>query len=144
MTYATVSDVSTRLGRPITDALEVAQVGAWLEDIEAIILHRISDLADRVADGTPTAAVVAAVEANAVIRKIQNPNGVVSEGNDVYNYRLNENARKGELFLTDEEWARLLPLDSTVSGVFSVQMYGDPDTALYASSPLPPASLDWA
>jgi len=110
--------VSTRLGRPITDALEVAQVGAWLEDIEAIILHRISDLADRVADGTPTAAVVAAVEANAVIRKIQNPNGVVSEGNDVYNYRLNENARKGELFLTDDEWALLLP-DSS-SGAFTI------------------------
>ena len=144
MTYATVSDVATRLGRPISDPLEVAQVGAWIEDIESDILDRIPNLADLIVEGRPTTATVVRVESAAVIRKMKNPDGVVSEGNDVYNYRLNENARKGELFLTDEEWARLLPLDSTVSGVFSVQMYGDPDTALYASSPLPPASLDWA
>src|SRR5690606_32982928 len=143
-TYATVSDVATRLGRPISDPLEVAQVGAWIEDIESDILDRIPNLADLIVEGRPTTATVVRVESAAVIRKMKNPDGVVSEGNDVYNYRLNENARKGELFLTDEEWARLLPLDSTVSGVFSVQMYGDPDTALYASSPLPPASLDWA
>src|SRR5690606_40269505 len=47
--------------------------------------------------------------ANAVIRKLKNPDGKVSEGIDDYNYRLNENSRKGELFLTDEEWALLLP-----------------------------------
>lgn len=118
MAYATVSDVAVRLGRPISDPLEVQQVEAWLEDVEAYIVARIPDLADRVADGSPTAAVVAAVESNAVIRKIQNPNGVVSEGNDVYNYRLNENSRKGELFLTDEEWALLLPNGGT--GAFSI------------------------
>jgi hypothetical protein len=109
MTYANLSDVSTRLGRPITDANEIAQVNAWLGDVEALILARIPDLADRVADGTPSTAVVAMVEANAVIRKLKNPDGKVSEGIDDYNYRLNENSRKGELFLTDEEWALLLP-----------------------------------
>ena len=109
MAYATVSDVEARLGRPISDPLEVVQVEAWLDDIEALIMARIPDLADRIGDGTPTVAMVVTIEANAVIRKIQNPNGVVSEGNDVYNYRLNENARKGELFLTDQEWALLLP-----------------------------------
>lgn len=109
MAYATVSDVEARLGRPISDPLEVVQVEAWLDDIEALIMARIPDLADRIGDGTPTVSMVVTIEANAVIRKIQNPNGVVSEGNDVYNYRLNENARKGELFLTDQEWALLLP-----------------------------------
>lgn len=109
MTFATISDVSTRLGRPITDLNEVAQVQAWLEDIEAIILNRLPDLATRVAAGSPSVAVVAAVESNAVIRKIKNPDGKVSEGVDDYNYRLNENARKGELFLTDDEWDLLTP-----------------------------------
>lgn len=109
MTFATISDVSTRLGRPITDSNEVAQVEAWLEDIEAIILNRLPDLPGRVAEGTPSAVVVAAVESNAVIRKIKNPDGKVSEGVDDYNYRLNENARKGELFLTDDEWDLLTP-----------------------------------
>lgn len=109
MTYANLSDVSTRLGRPITSPEEVAQVNAWLADVEALILARIPNLADLVTAGNPSAAVVAMVEANAVIRKIKNPDGKVSEGIDDYNYRLNENSRKGELFLTDEEWALLTP-----------------------------------
>lgn len=109
MTFATISDVSTRLGRPITDSNEVAQVEAWLEDIEAIILNRLPDLPARVAEGSPSVVVLAAVESNAVIRKIKNPDGLVSEGVDDYNYRLNENARKGELFLTDDEWDLLTP-----------------------------------
>lgn len=118
MTFATISDVSTRLGRPITDPNEVAQVEAWLEDIEAIILNRLPDLPDRVAEGTPSAVVVAAVESNAVIRKIKNPDGKVSEGVDDYNYRLNENARKGELFLTDDEWDLLTP--GTPDGAWTI------------------------
>lgn len=118
MAYATVSDVAARLGRPISDDLEVLQVETWLDDLEAVILARVPDLAERVLDGAPTAAVVAAIEANAVIRKMKNPDGVVSEGNDVYNYRLNENARKGELFLTDDEWALLLPGGG--SGAFTI------------------------
>lgn len=118
MPFATISDVSTRLGRPITSPDEVAQVEAWIGDVEAIILHRIPDLQDRVTAGSPTAAVVAAVEANAVIRKIKNPDGKVSEGLDDYNYRLNENSRKGELFLTDEEWDLLTP--GTPDGAWTI------------------------
>lgn len=119
MTFATVSDVSTRLGRPITDPNEVAQVDAWLEDIEALILARIPDLTDLVAAGTPTVQAVVMVESNAVIRKLKNPDGKVSEGVDDYNYRLNENARKGELFLTDDEWELLEP--GVVSSAFSTR-----------------------
>jgi hypothetical protein len=122
VTYATLSDVSTRLGRPITDAEEIAQVTAWLADVEAMILARIPDLDELVADGSPSAAVVAMVEANAVIRKIRNPDGKVSEGIDDYNYRLNENARKGELFLTDEEWALLLP--GAANGAWTIRPVG--------------------
>jgi hypothetical protein len=119
--YANIADVSTRLGRPITDADEIAQVNAWIEDVEAIITARIPDLDTRVADGAPTATVVAMVVANAVIRKIKNPDGKVSEGIDDYNYRLNENSRKGELFLTDEEWALLLP--GAGEGAFTIRPY---------------------
>lgn len=109
MSYANVSDVSTRLGRPIDSAEEIAQVNAWLGDVDALILARIPDLPERVAEGRPSAAVVAMVEANAVIRKVLNPEGKVAENIDDYHYRLNENARRGELFLTDEEWALLMP-----------------------------------
>lgn len=109
MTLATVSDVAVRLGRPISDPDEVQQVQAWIDDASAIVLNRIPDLPARMAAGAPTSAVVGAVVANVVIRKIQNPEGKVSEDIDDYRYRLNENARRGELFLTDDEWRLLLP-----------------------------------
>lgn len=135
MTYAVIADVSTRLGRPIIDALEVAQVNAWLGDVEALILARIPNLAELVTAGDPTADLVKSVEANAVIRKIKNPNGYVSEGVDDYNYRLNENARKGDLFLTDDEWDLLTPSGS--SAAFTIRPYGAPG---YSTTPY----LDWS
>jgi hypothetical protein len=122
MAYATVSDVSTRLGRPISDPAEIAQVEAWIGDVEGMILDRIPDLAVYIAEGRPTLATVAAVVANAVIRKVRNPDGKVQEGVDDYNYRLNENARRGELFLTDEEWALLAPVGGV--GAFTIRPYG--------------------
>lgn len=123
MTYASITDVSTRLGRPIVDTLEVAQVNAWLEDVEAIILARIPGLPDAVIAGSPTAATVVMVESNAVIRKIKNPDGKVAERVDDYDYRLNENSRKGELFLTDEEWALLTP--DGPDGAFTIRPWRD-------------------
>ena len=74
------------------------------------------------------------IEANAVIRKVRNPDGKVSEGNDVYNYRLNENARKGELFLTDEEWALLTPGGGTGAFTITPGGYRTPDSRAAARS----------
>ena len=73
--------------------VEAAQVTAWLEDVESIILRRIPDLDARVTAGNPPAATVVRVEANAVIRKIRNPDGKVSETIDDYTYRLGGDAR---------------------------------------------------
>lgn len=115
MAYATVTDVSTRLGRPITSEDEVAQVGAWLEDAETLILARIPDLAMLVSEGAPPASVVAMIEANAVVRKVRNPEGYTSETIDDYTYRRGEDSRRGELFLTDDEWALLRPPGSSVA-----------------------------
>ena len=107
--FAVLDDVSRRLGRPITSPDEVAQVNEWIGDAEDLVLRRLPNLPDRVAAGLPTERTVVRVIANAVIRKINNPDGKVSEGVDDYNYRLNENSRKGDIFLTDEEWADLTP-----------------------------------
>lgn len=120
--FANLTDVEERLGRPITDSDEVKQVNAWIGDVESLILARIPDLQEKVTAGVPTAAVVSMVVANAVIRKINNPDGKVSEGVDDYQYRYNEQARKGDLFLTDEEWALLTP--AAASGAFSIRPYG--------------------
>ena len=90
MSYATVVDVATRLGRPIDSPEEQAQVQAWLDDAEALILARIPNLPDRVAAGSPTVATLVMIESNAVIRKIRNPEGYTSETIDDYTYRYNE------------------------------------------------------
>lgn len=122
MTYAVLADVATRLGRPITSSEEVAQVNAWLGDIEALILARIPDLADRVTEGNPTAAIVKMVEANAVVRKIKNPDGKQNERIDDYSYGLSADAARGDLFLTDAEWALLEP--GSGEGAFTIRPYG--------------------
>lgn len=131
MAYATLTDVSTRLGRPITSTEEVAQVQAWLEDVEALILAYLPGLAAAIANGAPTLPVVVMVEANAVIRKIRNPEGKVSEDVDDYRYRLNADAARGDLFLTDAEWA-LLSTPSVSSGAFSVRPYFEADSTTLA------------
>lgn len=135
MTFANITDVGNRLGRPITDAAEVAQVNAWLGDVEDIILRRIPDLAAQITAGTVAQATVVRVECQAVIRKIQNPDGKVAENVDDYGYRYNENVRRGELFLTDEEWADLTP--ESPSAAFTVAPYGRPG---YRTDPC----LDWS
>ena len=122
MTYATVADVATRLGRPISEPDEVAQVQAWLEDVEAEILARIPDLPALITAGVPTVATVVRVEANAVIRKIRNPEGYTSETIDDYTYRYNEQVRRGDIFITDEEWALLLP--GAQSGAWTITPSG--------------------
>ena len=125
MTYATVEDVSTRLGRPITDEAEVTQVTAWLGDIEALILARVPDLAARIAEGTLSNGTVVMIEANSVIRKIRNPEGKKNERIDDYSFSLNDANARGDLFLTDDEWDLLIPQSS--SGAFSTRPYGAPD-----------------
>lgn len=120
--YATLNDVEDRLGRPTADPVEARQVVAWIGDVESLILARIPDFPERIEAGAPSAAVVTMVVCNAVIRKINNPDGKVSEGVDDYQYRYNEQTRKGELFLTDEEWALLSPAGQ--EGAFTIVPYG--------------------
>jgi len=138
MSYATITDVSTRLGRPISDSLEVAQVTAWIGDIEALILARIPTLAGLITAGSLATETVTMVEANAVIRKIRNPDGKQNEKIDDYSYGLNANAARGELFLSDDEWDLLTPNAS--SGAFTVTPYGLPG---YTAPGMYVSPLEW-
>lgn len=126
MSVATVTDVQVRLGRPITDSAEIAQVNAWLSDIEALIKVRIPDLAVRILDGVLDEEVVKLVEAQAVVRKAKNPDGKKNERVDDYSYGLTDDAARGDLFLTDDEWSLLLPA-SNPNGAFTIRPFGVPD-----------------
>lgn len=120
MTYATVEDVSVRLGRPISDPLESAQVGAWLVDVEAQISARFVRaglvLADQVALGSPSVATVVRVESEAVIRRIYLPQpGRTSTTRSVDDATVTDRweSTTYDDGLTENEWNDLLPGVST-------------------------------
>ena len=127
MAYATVSDVEVRFGRALTTA-EADQVTAWIDDLEAEILERIPNLADLIAGGRPTVATLRRVECAAVIRRLQNPEGLRSTTVAVDDYSTTKvrdsSISSGELDLTDDEWNKLLPGSSDEA--FTITPYGAP------------------
>lgn len=127
--YANLTDVSERLGRPITDPDEVAQVNKWIGDVETLIRSRLPNLEPGI-EGHPSLEIAEMVVSNAVIRKVKNPDGKQNERIDDYSYGLTEEAARGSLFLTDEEWALLAPASS--SGAFSVSPHFEPDRVRYS------------
>lgn len=116
--FATVKDIGDRLGRPITDQTEVSQVNAWISDVETIIRTRVTDIDERLNTGVLNPTVLCFVTANAVIRKVKNPDGKQNERIDDYSYGLTEDAARGDLFLTDAEWGLLI--GSTGEGAFTI------------------------
>jgi hypothetical protein len=128
MAYATVADVEVRYGRPLT-ASESAQVSAWIEDLEAEILERVPLLEDLILAGRPTTGTLKRVVAGAVIRKLQNPEGLRTTTVAIDDYSTTKTVDSanstGWLGLTDDEWSLLLPGSS--GDAFTIRPYGVPD-----------------
>ena len=138
-TYADVTDVATRLGRPISTAEEIAQVSAWLEDVEATIVARFLRaglvLADQIALDDPSLATVVRIESAAVIRKMENPTGITSVTRSIDDASVTERregATTSSLGLLDAEWQDLLP--GSVGGAFSTRPSFEPDTSGWPES----------
>ena len=125
MAYATVGDVEVRYGRTLT-AAEVAQVTAWIEDLEAEILERIPLLEALILAGRPTAGTLKRVIAGAVIRKLQNPEGLRTTTVAIDDYSTTKTVDSanspGWLGLTDDEWSLLLPGSS--GDAFTIRPFG--------------------
>lgn len=113
MAYAAPSDVSARLGRPLTEE-EATQVEALLDDAEIEIKHKIRDLADRAEDDPAYLQKVVRVEASAVARLMRNPDGYVAETDGNYSYQLNWRLTTGQIEITPGEW-RLLGVSGGAS-----------------------------
>lgn len=126
MAYATVADVEARIGRALTDA-EQQQVTAWLDDIEAEIRHRITDLDTRATEDAAYKAMVVRVEAAAVIRVLRNPDGKLTERIDDYSWTRDTSTASGQLTLLPEEWELLSPSVST--GAWTIRPAGVPPVA---------------
>ncbi|HLR97651.1 MAG TPA: Gp19/Gp15/Gp42 family protein [Jiangellaceae bacterium] len=121
MTYGTVEQVATELGRSpssITDT-ERLQWQQWLDQVERTIEGRFRrvglDLAAQVALGDPEAETVADVEVAVVARKVRNPEGTTSTTVSVDDGSVTKRREGskiddlGYLRLTDWEWDTLLP-----------------------------------
>ena len=127
MSVASVSDVATAIGRPISDSTESAQVQWWLDAVELQVKARLGDISllDQ-----PT---LRFVEVEAVAARMTNPNGFQSETIDDYTYRYGNETRQ---VVIRDEWWRLLDPDSG-SGAFSARPYFVADDA-------PTVPLDWS
>jgi hypothetical protein len=112
MAYATVPDVEVRFGRTLS-ASESAQAEAWIEDLESEIFERIPTLDALMAAGRPTVSTLRRVVCAAVIRKLQNPEGLRTTTVAIDDYSTTKTVDSansaGALSLTDEEWNLLLP-----------------------------------
>jgi len=112
MAYAAASDVEVRYGRTLT-ASEKAQTEAWIEDLDSEIRERIPDLDGMVSAGRPTHGTLLRVICAAVIRKLQNPEGLRTTTVAIDDYSTTKTVDStnsaGFLSLTDDEWSLLLP-----------------------------------
>lgn len=117
MAYATPTDVSHRLGRPLSED-ETAQVSTLLNDAEILIQAKIPDLDDKIAADEISSQTVIMVESNAVVRLVRNPNGYTSETDGTYSYGINWKLATGSLTITDHEWSLL----GVSSGVFTISV----------------------
>lgn len=124
MTYAVFTDVATRLGRTISDALEIAQINAWISDAESLMRERIPGIDASVVLNTPTLDTVKSVIANVVVRKANNPEGKKDERIDDYSYGLHADAARPDIHFTDDEWARLMPAAAGKEGAFTAVSTG--------------------
>lgn len=116
MTYATVEDVANELGRasaPAAGTGERAQWEGWLNRVEMMIKTTIPALAEHVASGAIDQRAVASVEAAAVARKVQNPEGTrattVAVDDGTVTKTRDSVLSDGVLRILPEEWDLLMP-----------------------------------
>ncbi len=105
-TYASASDVAARLGRELTTE-ETTLVGIRLADAERMIRRSIPDLAAKVGDETIDVEDVKQVEADAVLRLVRNPEGLLSEGDGNYQYQVLRDIASGKLEIPPADWETL-------------------------------------
>ncbi|WP_029135321.1 Gp19/Gp15/Gp42 family protein [Nakamurella lactea] len=112
MAIAQPEEVARRLGREFS-ASETDQAGALLDDIELEISLRVPDFASRLTNDVAFAEVVGLLEVRAVRRVMLNPLGVRQRSDSVDDHTesetLDPSIASSGLYLTDAEWAMLIP-----------------------------------
>jgi hypothetical protein len=116
MSYTTIADVAAELGRPIpTDDPTIAQWNWWINGVENQIRAAVPDLDTRIAADPTFRGVVVHIVAAAVARVARNPEGLRSVTRSVddgsVTKTVDSSRSAGGLYLTDDEWTQLLPLN---------------------------------
>lgn len=106
MTLAIADDVQAVLGR-VLETEEVALVERRLAQVERMILRRVPDLLEQIESGDLDEADVRDIAAEAVLRVLRNPDGIISEGDGSYTYTKSTAAADNRLRITADEWATL-------------------------------------
>lgn len=112
-------DVEKALGRPISDQLELDRVTSWASVVERMIDRRAKRLGLTINQLDPLD--VAFVVGEAVARKVNNPEGKLSERIDDYSFRRGDETSQAGLYLTAREWSLLFP--GSGSGAFTISTY---------------------
>ena len=121
MAVASVDDVATSLGRPIS-GLEESQVEMWLDDAERQIRKRLGDVSLLDQDD------LAYVEREAVILKIKRPDPATQTTVAVDDASVTKRYERdtGQITILDEWWSLLSPTEDSAVG-FSTRPYFEPD-----------------
>ncbi|MDF0531743.1 Gp19/Gp15/Gp42 family protein [Tsukamurella sp. 8F] len=109
MAIATASDVRTLWGKDGLTTEETATVERRLSQLERAIIRRIPDFIDKCDSDQGYRADAVDIEADAVLRLMRNPDGLLSETDGSYTYmkRQDDDAPAGRLELTADEWKTL-------------------------------------
>jgi len=106
MAYATPDDVQLRFNREL-DPDERQSVEVRLDDVEEMIRLRVPDLDAKIEDGSIRRRLVVAVECEAVLRLIRNPDGFTEETDGNYSYSISAKVASGQLTIEPDEWKLL-------------------------------------
>ena len=105
MPYATPSDLATSLMRDLTPT-ETTYAPDLLARAESLLAGLVSELGLR-AESPDYAARLVAVEADMVGRVMRNPDGILTESQGLYTYRVDVAVASGRLAPTRDELASL-------------------------------------
>lgn len=101
----TTTDIADRW-RPLTTAEETT-AQARLGDAWAVLLSRIPDLEDRLADGRVSLELVTFVVCEMVLRALRNPGAFTQETTGPFSVTRDSSVATGGIYVTDDELAML-------------------------------------
>jgi hypothetical protein len=123
MPLATITDVQTRLMRPLSTVEQTAAT-ALIAELSGEVRVRVLGVDARAALDSSYAALVAGRIAGAVARVLRNPEGLVEETVGGETSRWAPDGAGVGLYLSEDDWAVIAVPAVAVGGAFTVSLWG--------------------